>query len=191
MSLLLSGIVLWFVVHSFPAVAPARRDALAAKLGEQPYRGVFSLVILGSLLMIVFGWKAAVPSALYVPPMGPGIVPSVLILLGLILFFASQMNGKIKQVARHPQMLGTISWAVAHLLTNGDSRSAVLFGGMAIWALFEIVMINRRDGPKTALKPASGKFDIVAVVVGGVVFAVVGRFHLWLFGVAAIPVSPL
>ena len=146
MSLLLAGIILWFVAHSFPATAPARRDALVAKLGEKPYRGGFALVILASLLMIVFGWKAAVPSALYLPPMGPGIVPSVLVLIGLVLFFASQMNGHISRVLRHPQMTGTVIWAVAHLLTNGDSRSVTLFGSMAVWALFEIVIINRRDG---------------------------------------------
>jgi uncharacterized membrane protein len=188
MSLLLAGIVLWFVAHSFPATAPGKRAALAARLGEQPYRGVFSLVILAALLMMVFGWKKAVPSALYVPPLGPGIVPSVLVLIGLVLFFASQMNGNIKRVLRHPQMAGTIAWATAHLLTNGDSRSVALFGSMAIWALFEIIMINRRDGARTAVISASGKQDLMAVIVGGVVFAVVGHFHLQLFGVSPIPV---
>ena len=187
MSLLLAGIILWIVAHSLPATAPGQRDALVAKLGEQPYRGVFSLVILASLLMIVFGWKSAVPSALYAPPMGPGIVPSALVLIGLVLFFASQMSGNIKRVIRHPQMAGTFIWAVAHLLTNGDSRSVALFGGMAVWALFEILMINRREGPRGTMKPASGKYDLVAVVIGGVVFAVVGYFHLRLFGVSPIP----
>ena len=188
MSLLLAGIILWFLVHSFPATAAARRDALVAKLGDNAYRGVFSLVILAALLMIVFGWKAAVPSAIYVPPMTPGIVPSILVFVGLVLFFASQMNGHIRRSTRHPQMLGTLAWAIAHLLTNGDSRSVVLFGGLAIWAVFEIVMINRRDGPRGEVAAAVGKFDLIAIVVGGVVFALVGHFHLKLFGVAPIPV---
>lgn len=188
MTLLLAGVILWFVAHSFPAIAPGKRDALVAKLGEQPYRGVFSLVIIAALLMIVFGWKKAVPGAIYMPPMGPGIVPSVLVLVALVLFFSSQMNGNIKRIVRHPQMAGTITWAIAHLLTNGDSRSVVLFGGMATWALFEIVMINRREGPATTTGTASGKFDLIAVVIGGVVFAVVGHFHLQLFGVSPIPV---
>lgn len=187
MSLLFAGIILWFVAHSFPAIAPGQRGALVEKLGEQPYRGAFSLVIVASLVMIVFGWKHATPSAIYVPPLGPGIVPSVLVLVGLVLFFASKMSGNIKRVIRHPQMAGTILWAVAHLLTNGDSRSVVLFGGMAFWALLEIFMINRREGPRTATQTASGKFDLIAVVIGGVVFAVVGHFHLQLFGVSPLP----
>ncbi len=188
MSLLLAGLILWFVVHSFPAVAPAKRAALVAKLGEQPYRGLFSLGIIAALIMIVFGWKTAVPGAVYVPPMGPGILPSVLVLAGLVLFVASQVNGNIKRITRHPQMLGTLAWATAHLLTNGDSRSLALFGGMAFWALFEIVMINRREGPREGIGAASGKFDALAVVIGGIVFAVVAHFHLRLFGVPPIPV---
>jgi len=191
MSLLLAGIILWFISHLLPAVAPNKRDALVARLGEKPYRGVFSLVILASLLMIVFGWRSAVPSVVYAPPMGPGIVPSALVLIGLVLFFASQVNGNIKRVIRHPQMAGTIVWAIAHLLTNGDSRSVVLFGGMAVWALFEIVMINRREGPRNTMTPAPVKLDLIAVIIGGVVFALVGHFHQQLFGVAAIPISSL
>ena len=188
MSLLLTGMLIWIVAHSFKATAPDRRDALVAKFGEQPWRGVFSLVILASLLMIVFGWKAAVPGAVYAPPLAPGIIPSLLVLIGLVLFFAAQMNGNIKRILRHPQMAGTIVWAVAHLLTNGDSRSIVLFGGMALWAFYEIIMINRREGPRGTLPPASIKFDLIAVAVGVVAFAVVGHFHLQLFGVAPIPV---
>jgi len=182
--MLLAGIGLWFVVHSFPAIAPGARAALQQKLGEKPYAGVFSLTILAALLLIIFGWKSAIPSAIYSPPVAPGVLSSVLVLVGLVLFFASQMNGNIKRVLRHPQMAGTILWAVAHLLTNGDSRSITLFGGMAIWALFEIVMINRREGSRTNMPSAAGKFDLIAVVVGIVAFAVIGHFHQTLFGVA-------
>lgn len=186
--MLLTGIALWFVVHSLPAVAPASRSALQQKLGEQAYKGIFSLVIVGSLLLIVFGWKSAVPSAVYAPPLGPGILVSVLVLIGLILIFASQMNGHLKRVLRHPQMIGTIFWASAHLLSNGDSRSVALFGAFCAWALFEIVMINRREGPREETAAASGKFDLIALVVGGVAFAVIGHFHQSLFGVAPIPI---
>lgn len=188
MSLLVAGIVLWFVVHSFPAFAPTKRDALVAKLGEQRYRGLFSIVSIATLVIIVFGWKAATPTQIYVPPLMPGIVPSVLVLVGLVLFFASQMNGNIKRIIRHPQMTGTFLWALAHLLTNGDSRSVALFGGFAFWALFEIVMINKREGPRGELPAASGKFDLIAVVVGVAVFGLIGHFHLRLFGVSPLPV---
>lgn len=186
MTMLHAGIALWFVVHAFPSVAPAKRAALQQSMGEQPYRGVFSLFILAALLLIVFGWKSAVPSAIYAPPTGPGLLSSALVLGGLILFFSSRGNGHIRRILRHPQMAGTLLWAVSHLLTNGDSRSVALFGSMAVWAVFEIIMINRREGPRADTGAASGKFDLIAVVIGAVVFAVVGHFHSALFGVAPI-----
>ena len=74
--------------------------------------------------------------------MNPGIVPSVLVFVALVLFFASQMSGYIKRALRHPQMIGTIVWAVSHLLTNGDSRSVILFGTLGIWALLEMSYIQ-------------------------------------------------
>ena len=184
MSLLLAGITVWFLVHLFPALAPNARENIVFKLGENPYKGIFSLLILVSLLMIVFGWKSAVPSAVYNPPLLPGVLPTALVLVGLVCFFAAQMNGHIKRLLRHPQMTGTILWASAHLLTNGDSRSVALFGGLGAWALLEILLTNRRDGPRGEAPQAHARQDLLAIVAGGVVFAIVGHFHLKLFGVA-------
>ena len=187
MTLLIAGIALWFVTHLFPAVAPRARDTLIQKLGENPYKGIFSLLILAALLMIVFGWKSAVPSALYAPPIGPGIVPSVLVLLGLVIFFASQTRGHIKRLIRHPQMTGVLFWSTAHLLANGDSRSVSLFGGFAVWAVLEIILINRREGARVDKPAAAISQDLVTIVIGGVVFALVGHFHPQLFGVSVVP----
>lgn len=184
MALFLAGITIFCIVHLFKAIAPESRENVVFKLGENPYKGIFSLLIFGSLVMIVYGWKATIPNAVYTPPLAPGLVPSVLVFVALVLFFASQMNGHIKRTLRHPQMIGTFVWAVSHLLTNGDSRSVILFGTLGVWALLEIILCNRRDGPRKELPDASGKSDLVAVVVGVVVWGIVGHFHLQLFGVA-------
>jgi uncharacterized membrane protein len=176
MALFLAGITLFCIVHLFPALAPESRENLTFKLGENPYKGIFSLLILAGLVMIVFGWKATQPSPLYGPPLGPGILPSILVLAGLILFFASQMKGYLKRTLRHPQMIGTLLWAGSHLLTNGDSRSVILFGSLAAWAGLEILLCNRRDGPRKELPTASVKADAIAVVVGVVAFAVLFRW---------------
>ena len=188
MTLIVAGMAFWILVHTFPAYAPGRRDALVERLGENPYKGVFSVVSLLAIVLIVFGWKQAVPSAVYAPPLQPGIIPSVLVLVGLILFFASQAGGYLKRTLRHPQMLGTILWAIAHLLTNGDSRSITLFGGFAVWALLEIILCNRRDGPRSELPAASVAGDVIAAIIGIAVFALLGHFHLRLFGVAPLPI---
>ncbi len=187
MAILVAGIALWIAVHLYPAYAPRQRQALVQRLGENPYKGVFSLLIVASLVMIVFGWKRATPEAVYTPPLAPGIVPSLLVLAGLVLFFAAQMAGHLKRILRHPQMSGTILWAFAHLLTNGDSRSVTLFGAMLVWAVVEIVLCNRRDGPRTELPAATAKWDVAAVIAGVVAFALLGHFHASLFGVAPLP----
>lgn len=184
MALLLAGITTWIVVHVFPAIAPTSREDLVFKLGEKAYKGIFSLLILASLVMIVFGWKSSVPTAVYVPPMAPGLLPSLLVFIALVLFFSARFGGYVKRTLRHPQMAGTLLWAVTHLLTNGDSRSLVLFGSFAIWALLEIILCNRRDGPRSELPAASAKFDLIAVVVGSLAWALLGHFHLKLFGVS-------
>ena len=186
MALLLAGITIWFFVHLFPAIAPTSRENMVFKLGEKTYKGLFSLLIVIALVMIVFGWKSSIPAGLYVPPLSPGLLPSVMVFIALVLFFSARLNGYVKRVLRHPQMAGTFLWAAAHLLTNGDSRSVALFGSFAVWAILEIVLCNRRDGPRLQLPAASGKFDLLAIVIGGVAWAVIGHFHLKLFGVSPI-----
>lgn len=183
MALLLAGITVWFLVHLFPAVAPVSRENMIFKLGENAYKGLFSLLILAALLLIVFGWKSSVPTTVYMPPIAPGLLPAVMVFAAFVLFFSSNFNTNAKRYLRHPQMAGTLLWAAAHLLTNGDSRSVMLFGGLAVWALLEIVLCNRRDGPRDELPAASLKYDLIAVLIGGVAWAIVGHFHIKLFGV--------
>ena len=146
MTILVLGIILFCLIHLFPAMAPSVRGALQERLGENPYRGLFSLLIIGSLVVIVVGWKATIPSVVYAPPLAPNPLTSLLVFVALVLFFASQTDGNIKRFVRHPQMTGTILWGVAHLLVNGDSRSVALFGGLTLWAVLEILLINNRDG---------------------------------------------
>ncbi len=50
--------------------------------------------------------------------------------------------------------LGVVVWAVAHLLVNGDLASLVLFAALGLWALAEMAVINRAEGPWSP--PAQG-----------------------------------
>lgn len=187
MTLLILGIIVWSLTHLLPSALPGMRGRFVAALGENRYRGLFALVIVGALLLIVFGWKQAIPTAVYTPPMTASPLTSALILIGFVLFIASQAPGNIKRFIRHPQMIGTICWGVAHLLLNGDSRSVTLFGGLTVWAVLEILMINRREGDWRRPEAAPIRVDIVTVAIGLVAFAAIVYFHAGLFGVAAVP----
>ena len=185
MLLLVLGVVVFCLAHLYPGVMPDSRDRLREQLGENRYRGLLSIAVIVSLVLIVIGWRNAVPQPVYAAPLPANPYTAVVILVGLILFFASQVPGNIKRFVRHPQMTGTVLWGVAHLLTNGDTRSVTLFGGLTLWAVLEIVLINRREGQWQRPDRAASKYDLIAVAIGVAAFILLGYFHESLFGVPA------
>ena len=89
-ALLIFGLLLFTLVHLMPAAFGALRGSLIARLGENAYRGIYSLVIVIALVLIVIGWRSATPAAVYSPPLQGGPVTSVLVLLAFILFVAAR-----------------------------------------------------------------------------------------------------
>ena len=183
---LVMGVLLWSVAHLFPAVAAPARADLAKRLGP-PYQGVFSLVILASIVLMVLGWRSAEPTHVYLPPTWGRVATNVLLVLALWLFVVSAMASNVKRVLRHPQLTGLVTWSVAHLLSNGDARSLVLFGGLGVWAIVGMLAINRRDGAwqKPDALPMSGEWKIVAIALAG--FALLYLAHPYFAGVPATP----
>ena len=59
---LIAGLVLFLGVHSVSIVAPQARDRWAARLGENPWKGLYSLVSFVGLGLIV--WGVAGPKAI-------------------------------------------------------------------------------------------------------------------------------
>ena len=157
MGLLIIGVLLWIVVHLMPAIAPSLKESLVGGMGAKPYSGVFSLLIFSSLALIVFGWRSTPEELLYVLPAGTKTVAFLLICISFIVIGSAHHPSRIKRIFRHPMLTGVFIWAVAHLLVNGTTRALVLFGGLGIWALLEIVLINKRDGAYT--KPDSPDFS--------------------------------
>ncbi len=187
MTLLIAGVVLWSVAHLVPATAPGVRANLAGKLGEGPYKGLFAIDLLLALGLIIFGWRTAVPTAVYAPPLFDSPIPVTLIAVGIILFVVSATPNNIKRFIRHPQMTAVILWSSGHLLANGDSRSVVLFGGFGLWAVLEIIFINKRDGAWN--KPAAVPLlkGVLTIVLAVIVILALARFHAAFSGVAIIP----
>lgn len=183
MTMLIGGLLLFSAAHLLPSAMPQFRKRLVEKLGFNPYRGLFSLIIVASLVLVVFGWKAASPAAVYAPPLQAGPLVSALVFLAFVLFAASQSKTNIRRFVRHPQMAATLLWSVAHLLANGDSRSLALFGILGAWAIIEIILCNRRDGAWERPGPVARSLDLVTLAIGAAAFALVWYFHAALFGV--------
>ena len=183
MALLTAGVLVFTLIHLYPALLPASRRRLVDRLGRNAYRGLFALTILAGIVLMVIGWRSATPEVVYAPPITARIVPAVLVFLGLVLFVASQSNTNIKRYVRDPQMSGVFLWSLAHLLTNGDSRSVLLFGGLGVWAVAEKLLCNRRDGAWQKPGPFPLRSDVITIAIAAVAFILIWRFHGTLSGV--------
>jgi len=181
------GVFLFVMVHFVPGLAPGLRNNLIQRLGENPYKGVFSLALILSIVFMVIGWRSATPQHVYVPPSSGTPLTSVLMLFSVMLFGAAQQPTRIKRYIRHPQLTGMAVWSGSHLLSNGDSRSLVLFGGLGTWALIEMLLINRREGAWRRPYPPALSVEIRGIVISAVVFFVLVYLHPYFAGVSPIP----
>lgn len=185
--ILIIGLLLWSLVHLSVAATPGLRQNLMNRLGAGPYRGLFSLLIVAALVVIVIGWKQFPAGQLYIPPAGLRHATMSLMPIALILFLASQFPSDIRRMIRHPQMVAVKTWALAHLLSNGEWRSVVLFGGLMAWAVAETIFINRRDGARVKPESTGVGRVLITVVVGIVLTGVVMYIHPWIAGIPILP----
>ena len=185
MILLVAGVLLWAVVHFIPTLFRPMRQSMIDRLGENGYKGVFSLLMLSAVLLIVFGWRSIdQPAYLYHLPLWTRHLGMLLVLLGFILMGESSYNTRIRQFVRHPQLTGFTVWAIAHLIMNGDSRALVLFGGLGAWAVLEIALINRREGAWEKPEIPPWGQELKGLLISLLVFAAFFFAHPWLAGVA-------
>jgi len=184
---LVLGVLLWSGLHLLPSAGASLRRRAVQTLGPA-YQGLFALGILVSVGLMVLGWRSTPPTApIYVPPTWSTAATNGLVFVALFLFAASGVATNVKRIIRHPQLSGVATWSAAHLLSNGDLRSLVLFGGLGIWALTAIHFINRRDGAwvKPEVQPALAALKPLAAAVVG--FGVLYLAHPYIAGVAPTP----
>ncbi len=121
MSYMVLGLIIWSVVHFIPSATPGVKKGMIGRFGENGYKGIFSLLIVLSLVLIVVGWRSTVPEFYYATSPGMRMVTLVLMIAAFLLFGAARTSSRIKQYVRHPQLTSVIVWSVAHLISNGDS----------------------------------------------------------------------
>jgi len=189
MTLLIVGLVIFLGVHSVSIVAPGWRDAQAARLGDLPWKGGYTLVSVIGFVLLVYGYGLArqAPVTLYVPPTWTRHLALLLLLPVFPLFLAAYLPGRIKAAAKHPMLLATKIWAVAHLIANGTLADVLLFGGFLAWAVADRISVKRRAARPVPGAPASPANDLIAVVGGLAIYAL---FLFWLHA-RLIGVSPI
>lgn len=185
MTLLILGLVLFIIGHLGTTVFATQRATLAARTDDNLCKLMALGVLMGSIYLMVQGWRAAGTTQLWTAPEWVRPIAVTLMLPTLILYFGGAPGSAIKSRIRHPQFTAVKLWALLHLVVNGDTRSLVLFGGMLAWVVLMLVLINKRDGkpPLPAPSPSAVK-ALAAFPIGLVAWMILLFAHRWLFGVS-------
>ena len=149
------------------------------KMGDAS-KGVIALVLLLSVVLMVIGYRSADGPFFWGRSPAMTGINNLLMLLAVALFGLGSSKSRLRAKMRHPMLTGVVVWAVAHLLVNGDTPSFILFGGLAIWALAEMVVINRAVPDYSPYDGGSKAGDIRLAVISLVVFSVISGIHIWL-----------
>ncbi|MAN13921.1 NnrU family protein [Alterinioella nitratireducens] len=173
--LLLAGLALWAGAHFFKRIAPDAR----ARMG-QGGKGVIALALVGAIVLMVIGYRGMDFIPVWSPPPFLTHVNNLLVLIALYLFAAGDTKASLTARMRHPMLAGMKTWAIAHLLVNGDLASIILFGGLLAWAVAEVIVINRSEPGWKGRENTSLKGDAMAAVGALVLFVVIGYIHSWL-----------
>ncbi|SLN26463.1 NnrU family protein [Pseudooctadecabacter jejudonensis] len=175
MTLILLGLALWAGAHFWKRVAPAHR----ATFGDTG-KGIVAGASVLAIVLMVLGYRLADGAVYWGRGNGLMWLNNLAMVLAFYLFAASGKGTRVTRMVRHPQLTAVVVWAVAHLLVNGDTASFVLFGGMGLWALAEMVLINRAQGPRGAYHAPPLKSEVISVVATLVVTVIVMLIHHWL-----------
>jgi uncharacterized membrane protein len=193
-TLLVLGLVAFLGTHAF-SMARQPRAAVIGKVGDGPYKGLYSLLSLAGIVLISIGYGQYRQTG-YVPVWDPPVwtrhLALLLVWFAFVFVAAAYLPGRIRRTLKHPMLAGVKVWALAHLLANGDLGSMLLFGSIFGWAVAARISVKRRDEavPHGApLEPPSGmRNDALAVAIGTVAYiAFVVWLHPLLIGVPVLP----
>jgi uncharacterized membrane protein len=189
MLILILGIVLFLGSHTLTTLRQ-RRAGLIARIGEGPYKGLYSLVALAGFALIVWGfsrYRAGDWVQLWTPPHWTRHITILLMWFAFVALAASgRAPGRIRGWLRHPMLVGVKIWALAHLLANGDLGGVLLFGSFLAWAVYDRIAVKRRGDVGAPRVAAFTRADAVAVGAGTVAYVAMIFLHPVLIGVSVI-----
>ncbi|MBL4819673.1 MAG: NnrU family protein [Gammaproteobacteria bacterium] len=180
MIILVIGLLLFVGIHLLREFR--LRDTAIGRLGNGPYRLVYSLTALTGLGLIIWGKSISPFVMVYQPIYEMRGITHFAMLPAFILVAAGNLPvSHLRRHLAHPMLLGTIVWGASHLWANGDLASIILFGTILSWAIIKfgtlVVAKPMSDNPASVI------WDIVAVIVGFCIWALILIYHGQLFGI--------
>jgi uncharacterized membrane protein len=183
MTLLILGLVIFLGLHSTRIVAESWRAGMLARLGDNGWKGLYSLLSLVGFVLIVWGYGVArqQPVVLWAAPVWTRHLAALLTVPAFVLLAAAYVPGnRIKAAVKHPMVLGVKLWALAHLLANNTLADVLLFGGFLVWAVLCFRAARQRDRAGQVVV-AAGRLGptLLTVLVGLLAWA---AFAFWAHG---------
>lgn len=172
MTLLILGISLWYAGHFWKRALPDRHAAM----GERA-KGVSALALLTSVAVMVIGYRMVEAPDLWAYPPFFKHINNLAVVIAIYFMSPGPSKGALFHKLRHPMLTGFIIWAGAHVLVNPDIGSMALFLGLAMWAIAEVIVINRAE-PNWTPNP-KGTIAKDGMFLGGAVVltSVIGFVH--------------
>jgi uncharacterized membrane protein len=170
-----------FLATHFVTSTPLR-PRLVTAMGEWPYRGLYSVVALATLVWMIWAYAAAPRDPLWI---GFRQVPYIVMPFAFVLIASGYwrnptMVGADKllksedpargmiRITRHPIMWGIMLWAVAHIIARGDVKSIVFFGGLFLLAALGTLLMDAR-------KRSNPDFQRFAAVTSNIPFVAIAQ----------------
>jgi uncharacterized membrane protein len=185
-SLLIFAALVWLGIH-FGIAGTGLRDALVARIGEQPFRGLFSVLSILAIVFLVRTWSVSDTTPLWSAPDWLRWVLVAVMLPAFLLFVASlsrrnptmvsgapaivQPPRGMQRVTRHPMLWSFALWAAVHIVGNGDTAAIVFFGTFLVTALAGMPSIDTKLAARDpaswqALSAATSIVPFVAIAQG-------------------------
>jgi uncharacterized membrane protein len=180
MNLLILGIIIFFSIHLVPIFS--LKNILINRLGENKYKGLFSLIALVGLLIIIYGFGHAGFHPVWDPLSYSREIALALMPISMVLLAAANVQTNIKRFIKHPMLIGVLIWSFVHLIANGDLRSIILFASFGVYALIDIIFSKKVLTPNNTVNYNLTK-DIIVVIIGLLVYAIIVYFHQYISGV--------
>jgi len=176
---------MFFILHLIP-LNKGLRKRFTDRIGEKPYRALFRIVILGIIVLGVWGWSDFPNIYFYEPALIMKQIHLSIMFPVVYLWVLAEVPNNLKRYIKHPMLTGVTLWAVGHLLANGDLRSMILFVSFLVFSILAVIAANKRNDAKQQKVLPLG-YDL-AVLAGTVtVYSLLVHFHGVLFGM---PVKP-
>ena len=180
MIFLIIGLILFFGAHVQKRILISLRTKLIGFTGENVHKGIVALISSLGLVLIILGYKLS--NTIYLYDLGPWSIflNNIAMMFSVAFLGLGHSKGRLRRYVRHPMLVSVICWSVSHLLANGDLKAVILFSGFAIWALTEILLINRASINFKSFTEGSLKGDIKFLIGIIIAYLVLSVIHLQL-----------